>query len=139
MAGKKKDDATPAPTEFVAFDIKGEGTVPNDGDLCEVKLFDAKLGKQVTGPLSVFDAKRGVFFKEPQRDDEGNMVNTSSNAIGTRRDNYKADRVRNVTEFKVVKEAHDPNRSDGSVIDHRRGLEHASARPPAITTPPDRD
>lgn len=134
---EKKAAAKKAAEKYLKFDIKDLEAQPNDGDLCKVKQFDQEHGKTVDGPLAVFDQRRGVFFKEPARDDDGNLVLTKANPIGNRRDNYKAERLRNVTDYCVVKEGHDCAPPPDSVIDHRRGLEHASTRPASHNLPPD--
>ena len=118
--------------EFVDFDIANLEAQPKDGDLCLVKVYDPDKQKAVEGPVSVFDQRRGVFFKCPEHGGGGSVV-------GPRRDNYKAERLRNVVAFAVVVEDHNPHPPADSIIDHRRGMEHASNRPPKITTPPDRD
>lgn len=133
MATKKPAaDKPTAPAESVEveFDIASEDTTPGDGDLCKVRVFDEKKGKAADGPICVFDAPRGVFFKDPERGGGGSV-------IGPRRDNYKAERVRNVVAFTVIEAGHNPNPEPMSVIDHKRGLEHASSRPPQVSAASD--
>ena len=83
-----------------------EGKKPDDGDRCKVKVFDPETGKTKTlKELAIFDGRRGVFFYDP-----------GPNA--GKRDTYKANRVRNVTEFEVKDAGYDPAPDSLSVIDH---------------------
>lgn len=102
-----------------AFDIAKADSQPGDGDLCKTKVFDSEKGKTVKGPDAIFDASRGVFFKAVDQDKE-----TRPRFI------YKADRVRNVTDFEVLKRGVDPSPSTATVIDHEAGAAHATNKPP---------
>lgn len=124
-----KSDFDPSSLKYKEFDFSDEKKVPNDGDLCAVKVFDSSRGKNVLGGLAIFDAQRNVFFQNPERDDTGTVT---SCPVGTRRDNYKAMRVRDVVAYSVLDKDHDPAPEADSIIDHRNALQHASDKPPQV-------
>ena len=140
-ADPKATEATEAteptePTELagpIDYDLEA-GAIPNDGDLCETVVFDPKKGQATAGPTCIYDGARGVFFKAPERDATGMVVSCET---GQRRDNYKAERIRNVVTFTVIEAGHDPAPPAESVIDHRKAMDHASARPPEHNIPTD--
>lgn len=129
MTAKK---AAPKNKAEVEFDLADPSSTPADGDRCSVKVFDTERAKAVAGPICIYDAPRGVFFKCPELGGGGSI-------IGPRRDNYKAERVRNVVSYLVLDAELNPNPEADSIIDHARGLERASTRPPKVATPPDTD
>lgn len=129
MTAKKKAtkaDDTKERTVFLDFDIADLEAQPKDGDRCKTKVFNPGKGQQQDGPMCIFDQRRGVFFREPTRDDTGMVTSCET---GQRRDNYKAERVRNVVAFYVLEAGVDPGPEPGSIIDHRNALAHASSRP----------
>ena len=148
MAAKKKpaDDApeapevTEAPLDDDAVKVRLEQAKdasfipieelerPGDGDLCLVKVFDPSKGTSSDGPACIYDAHRGVFFKDPKFGGGGSVV-------GPRRDNYKAERVRNVVSFVIAVKAHDPAPEPDTIIDHAGNAERASRLPPQVRTP----
>ena len=147
MAAKKVSKKTEAPTEptvetliemaktggdFTDFDISDLEKQPGDGDLCLVRIFNPEKGRAEDGPVAVFDQHRGTFFKDPEHGGGGSVV-------GPRRDNYKAERLRNVVAYVVIVAAHNPTPADNeSIIDHGpNSMAHAATRPPVHNLPPE--
>lgn len=135
LAAAGPPELEPAPPrelsgEIVEFDLHVvlESGDLQDGDRCEIKVFDSSKGRTSDGPISIFDGSRGVFFKCPVHGGGGSIV-------GPRRDNYKAERVRDVVAFKVIEANADPKPEQLGVLDTARMAQAVSARPAPIKTP----